>query len=177
MAWGNQKGMAINRYPICAAFYATVAQRLGYTQAEAESLGLARATFFAAAKNGFRKGGGKKHGASPHGFPTKASAQQPQVGSVNFAGLETQTTDVGGEQIAVFGGQKMTEFASRVRSKIEAIKPGSYAKLEQAILAELSQYSDAEINTGFAYKLYEKLRDTLRTETFYGVAAKKTRAA
>jgi len=53
------KKYVINRFPICAGFYAAVAEKIGYKKEKAYSFGLTRAIFFAAAKNGFR-GGYKK---------------------------------------------------------------------------------------------------------------------
>jgi hypothetical protein len=56
----------VGRFQVMALLQAARAKALGYTLDEAESFGLNRAIFYAAAKRGFKGGTGSKHAGEQH---------------------------------------------------------------------------------------------------------------
>lgn len=159
----------INRFPICAAWYMVVAKELGYSEAQAQSLGNARATFFAAAKNGF-KGAGKGKGAVPKAtgpFPTKASKKIAAPSHIDFCGLNT-TVDSRG--YAIFGGQVFTPemYKRGVEQKFEMKVSGAGYKHVIAEMEKLAHRYGKNLDSQLAYQVYSEIRDSFRTKEFYG---------
>src|SRR5690349_21318884 len=76
----------VGRFQVMALLQAARAQALGYPLDEAESFGLNRAIFYAAAKRGFKGGASSKHPGEQHTFreaPGKSIAktiQQDKLG-------------------------------------------------------------------------------------------------
>jgi hypothetical protein len=160
----------INRFPICAAWYMVVAKQLGYSEAQAQSLGNARATFFAAAKNGF-KGAGKSKGRAPKGsgsFPTKASAKVVAPSNINFCGLDTTVNSKG---YAIFGGQTFTPemYKSGVEKKFEMRVGAKGYKHLISKMEELARRYGKNLDGQLAYQVYSEIRDSFRTKEFYGL--------
>ena len=165
MTWAKLKtDEAINRFPICATWYTVIAELLGYTPNQSKSIGLARATFFARAKAG---GFGRKK---------KSEVKIPSVGNKptlekeikQFAGLDIYLSDNG---LAVFGGVEQTPlmYKKSVEDKIEKVLSGSYSRLFNAMKMYAADYTMLELNSPFAYNLYERIRDEYRTKKFYGI--------
>jgi len=164
----------INRYPICAYFYYRVAKRLGYSENEAKSLGLGRATFFAAAKRGFGFTGGrrKKSKGGRKGPFTKLPQlnKKQELDSIVFAGLETTIVYTDDGIRAVMGDQVMRpdRFDSYVLTKIDHFLGAErWAIMDEIIDAELDKYDNQTLNTQMAYKIYQAIRDVLREEQTY----------
>jgi len=172
MAWNRPKGdFVINRYPICAAWYYVVAQNIGYTEEEAKSLGIARATFFAAAKNGFKKGHGKKSSnTSSKSFPKMKTSNpsENETDVIHFCGLET-TIDPSTCN-AIFGGEiiEPEKFDKSVKSKfLNKVGDEGYEHLINEMRALASKYTAGELNSKLSYQLYTGIRDEFRKKEFY----------
>ena len=58
----------VGRFQVMALLQAARAKALGYPLDEAESFGLNRAIFYAAAKRGFKRGASSKHQGEQHAF-------------------------------------------------------------------------------------------------------------
>jgi len=164
----------INRFPVCAIVYKEAAELIGYDPGEAKSLGLSRAIFFAAAKRGFKGAGGKKY----RKFESEFEKQQlklkgydtDSVESLNFCGIGTYVIHTEDGAVRGFiGGQVITpeQYDSQVidRCIINGGEDG-YRKLRLFIRTLLSKLTRAELNSGVVYKVYEKIRDTVRASEF-----------
>ena len=175
MAWkrGPQGDFVINRFPICAAWYYSVARYLGYDDEQSKSLAIARATFFAAAKQGFKHAGGAgakkgaKGGAAP--FPAVPGAKEAlDTDSVNFCGLAVTIEMESG--LAVFGGeiQDPAKYDKGVLNKLVAkVGYNGYQHLIAEMDKLVRKHSKAEMNSNSAYKLYTDIRDEFRKKDFF----------
>lgn len=159
-----QNNTLINRYPICSLWYYCVAKHLGYTDKQAKTMAIARATFFAAAKGwGFKSQ--KKSSQSIKTFQDKLD-KQPNFEAVNFAGLSMYLDMADG--LAWFGDKKIKpeEFESKVELKIHKIDPNYFIQLLDYMDNLISKYTKQELNSSLAYKLYERFRDEVREPEF-----------
>ncbi|RLE38061.1 hypothetical protein DRJ17_05050 [Candidatus Woesearchaeota archaeon] len=159
---------AINRFPICAAWYYKTARYLGFDDETAKSLGLARATFFARAKQG--KWGGNSRPGKASTFPPDSSNEPTlEIEVVNFAGLESHIDVKSG--LAIFGGKLQTAemFDKRVKNKFANISPEAWDRLMSEFEKIMESYKKEEINSHLAYRLYEDIRDYTREKRFYGI--------
>src|SRR5215467_15780965 len=97
----------VGRFQVMALLQAARAKALGYPLDEAESFGLNRAIFYAAAKRGFKGGTGTKHPGEQHVFqetPTKSitkTVQQDTIGKeiAYYVEVDGKKRYVMGEQI------------------------------------------------------------------------------
>lgn len=180
-----QKKYWINRFPICALVYKEAAELLGYDEAEAKSLGHSRAIFFAAAIRGFgasvpkpkpyaSKEAAKKPGEMKKYYAVqdkliKAGIDPESYDIVSFAGLETYVVLEDGDIRAFFGGKviRPEDFSRAVEDKlVMAGGKEGYEKARSYIRDKLSDLSEAELNSGAVYKVYERLRDPVREIAF-----------
>jgi len=167
----------INRFPVCALVYREAAELLGYDPAEAKSMGLARAIFFNAAKNGRGGAGGKKYYPNKD-IEKKAVEQRKQlkgfdadsVEILNFAGIGTYVIHAEDGSVRGFIGGKPIppeQYDRSVRQKImDAGGELGYLKLKLHVIKRLSDLSPAELNSKAVYKIYESLRDDVRKMEF-----------
>ena len=161
---------AINRFPICATFYYRIALKLGYSEEEAKSLGLARAIFFAYSKSKSAGSWGRRKKTYRRPSRTEEIKQKPNFDIINFAGLETYILRENGKIVAIVGDQKQTpeKFDKNVARKFEwSIKEGAFKVVCRLIDERIKDYSVQELNSGTAYKLYKKYRDELRERSLY----------
>jgi hypothetical protein len=168
MAWNRAQGdFIINRFPVCAAWYYAVAKYLGYSDDEAKSLAMARATFFAAAKQGFRKGGSGNNKGGAGGIPA-LPGEGPNLDTLNFCGLAaTVDTDTG---LAIFGGEVQipAKYDNGVLNKFVAkVGMAGYIQLITEMTKLIEQHTKMEMNSNAAYKLYTSIRDEFRKREFF----------
>src|ERR1051326_3125086 len=72
-------GVMVGRFQVMALLQAARAKALGYPLDEAESFGLNRAIFYAAAKRGFKGGTGSKHPGEQHVLTERFGQAFPQA--------------------------------------------------------------------------------------------------
>jgi len=163
----------VNRFPICSLVFKEAAQMLGYDEEESKSLGHARAVFFAAAKRGFGSGPSKKSSMGKYYSDSKKMERQgvdPKTyGILNFAGLETYIVRIDGHIRAFFGGKvvRPEEFDNAdMERMIRGGGEAGYAKTRAYVRNKLSELNQYELNSGAVYKIYEKLRDSVREISF-----------
>jgi len=163
----------INRFPICSLVFKEAAEMLGYDEEEAKSLGHARAVFFAAAKRGFGSGPSKKSSMKKYYSDEKKMERQgidPSTYEIlNFAGLETYIVRENGHIRAFFGGKviRPEEFDhADLERMIRGGGEAGYVKTRNYIRAKLSELNQYELNSGAVYKVYERLRDSVREVSF-----------
>jgi hypothetical protein len=165
----------INRYPICALVYRIAAEMMNYSVAEAKSLALARATFFAAAKQGWGSWAPKGHGkgASKSSYTKvrdlrEAGADPNSQEELIFAGVGTHIVHVGNEIRAIFGGKLQTpeDYDRRVEHKLLVHGVGPYDKVVDYVVKKLEELNTYELNSTAVFKVYENLRDTVRQRSF-----------
>jgi len=165
----------INRYPICALVYKIAAEMMNYSTAEAKSLALARATFFAAAKRGWGSWSPKGHGKGPSKSSytrvkdlTAAGADPNSQEELIFAGVGTHIVHVGEEIRAIFGGKLQTpdDYDRRVENKLRGQGDEAYAKVANYIYDKLGELNPYELNSQATFKIYENIRDVVRQRSF-----------
>ena len=170
----KEKVFVINRFPIAATFYAAIARKIGYSEEEAYSFGLHRSIFMAAAKNGFRSGASKKRKYYPGKMSEKVTSivNIPEnMDQINFAGLGMNVVSLpNGEYRGIIGGEILTaeKFKRDIIEKFNRrIHPGAFEQCWNKINEIIKDFSDTELNSGTAYKLYQQYRDELRKPEVY----------
>jgi len=151
----------INRFPICALVYKVAAELMGYNKNEAKSLALARATFFAAAKNGFT---GKSRSTR-----TYQAIKDSPLDVMRFAGLDTFIIYKDDEIRGYFGGQimKPERYNSYVEGNIKArVGTQGLMALESYFKDKMKDWDTAQLNSNSVYQLYQRERDKVRTFDF-----------
>jgi len=169
----------INRFPICALWYCAVARALGYTESEAQSLGLGRAVFFAWSKNGQKRAKLKAHWPTKRrSDPSESPAETTLAGAdemLYFAGLQAPVVYVesGSGQPEVrytLGGEVFTPemFQRQVIQKLQAaLGPARCQRLWQYLQMRARSVPALELNGHLAYRIYESIRDLVRQPDFY----------
>lgn len=183
MAWNqNSEGYVINRFPICAAVHMVAARFMGYDLDVAKSLSLARAKFFAAAKNGGFRGKGSAKNAAKHskgGVPKKTTKELSKGDAVTFCGIEVYIDAKTGK--AVFGDKIIDAamFDKEVRDKlISKVGFNGYDHLINEITDMMKKYTKEELNSSnFVYQLYVGVRDEFRKWDFFADATAQEDAA
>ena len=175
MAWRKRApGEVINRYPVCAAWHYMVAKALGYSEDEAKTFGIARATFFAAAKQGFKGAGGSKAHTKPAGYKPKGNVfekketKTAEPDTVSFCGLNMTIDPETG--YAIFGGEavKPAQFDDKVAGAfIRKVGAGGYNHLLNEMQDLIKQYDLQALNSNYAFQLYTGIRDEFRMKDFY----------
>lgn len=154
----------INRFPVCALVYKVAGELLGYSENEAKSLGLTRATFFAAAKQGFGTRKSRK---------TYKELEDRKLDIILFAGLETYITEENGEIRGFFGDKVMepSRYNSYVEGKLKrAIGEEGLRELEDYFRNKMKDWPTQKLNGPYVYSLYQRERDKVRRDDFFSLA-------
>lgn len=159
----------INRFPVCALTYAVAAEKLGYDKDEAESMGLTRSIFFAAAK--FGKFRGQRVDVRKKIVASDASKRMDKDSDdmINFAGLGLYCVTVKGHFRGIMGGKiiEPEQFSRDVYGKmVNKAGQEAYDKTRAYIGAQLDKLNKDELNSAAVYKVYESLRDVVREVAF-----------
>jgi len=152
----------VGRFQVMALLQAARAQALGYPLDEAESFGLNRAIFYAAAKRGFKGGTGSKHAGEKHvlretpGRSTTKKVQQDALGDEVAYYVEMD-----GEKRYVMGDetQEPGDFRRQGAERFGQAFPQAW---EQAVqIVELADRATLESRRKFYEEVYKPRRDEL----------------
>lgn len=145
----------INRFPIFGVWGYVVAKRLGYSDDEAKSLAVARATLGAAAKAG-NLGSGKKHGAPGHFPPTPRALGVVDYEKMAFMGMSPYVAlTPEGEYRAVLTQKGMPQLIEpRKYTQSVQAKLGDHYQEVQTLLEQLADCFDPAVLGSQAYNLY-----------------------
>ena len=146
----------LNRFPLLSLWAREVARRLGYTAAEAESLGHAYAVLYA-----IRAAGKPKHKDDQPGATTAPAAPPSAPPQLSFAGDRLDVVyDTQGKVRGRVGGEK-PQTPERYRAHVAAKFPAGYRhQLEEAFRRVLKTYRPAELNSRLTYQLYDEWKKT-----------------
>jgi hypothetical protein len=154
--------MMVGRFQVMAMLQAARAVALGYSQDEAESFGLNRAIFYAAAKRGFKRGGGAPHpgesrtvNVTPTHHVTQ-SLQEDAVGSEHAYYVE-----IGGKKRYVIGDEAIQpeDFRRQVERRLGNAFPQAW---EQALQIVKQTGNDVlRSQRRFYEEVYKPRRDEL----------------
>jgi hypothetical protein len=144
----------LNRFPLLGLWAKEAARRLGYTKAEAESLGHAYAVLYAirAAAPHHRKKGEEaatKKPRKPAGPPTE---------HLEFGGDQLEVSHDGDGRVvgSVGGGAPQTAHSYEVSVR-DKFPPGWYDKLERAFRSLLRSYPPRAVRSGrVLYDVYDQ---------------------
>jgi hypothetical protein len=154
-----------SRFPICATFFYVAAKRSGvYTEEEAKSLSVAKATQYAGLKNRSGAGGPKA---------AKAKARilfgQPQIKEedriVFFSSPELPVVrNNDGELRGMFSDKifQPEHYDRSVVNRCDVQVKGGYLWLVDQVNTILSKYTQEEIKRLNVFDIYKKWRDELR---------------
>jgi len=145
-----------------ALLQAARAQALGYPLDEAESFGLNRAIFYAAAKRGFKGGTGSKHAGEQHvlreapGGSTTKTAQQDALGDevAYYVEMDGKKRYVMGDEI-----QEQGDFNRQVAERFGQAFPQAWEQAAQIV--GQTDRATLESRRKFYEEVYKPTRDDL----------------
>jgi hypothetical protein len=152
----------VGRFQVMALLQAARAKALGYPLDEAESFGLNRAIFYAAAKRGFKGGTSAKHPGEQHtlretpGRSITKTIQQDALGDENAYYVE-----IDGKKRYVMGDEILgpVDFSRQVSERFGQAFPKAW---EQAIqIVEQTDRATLEGRRKFYEEVYKPRRDEL----------------
>jgi hypothetical protein len=141
----------LNRFPLLGLWAKEVARRLGYTVAEAKSLGHGYAVLYAIRAARPAK---KEHAETKE--PRRQAQREPEE-TLSIAGDELPIEhDEHGKVRARVGGEK-PQTSHSYDASIEAKFPdGYYEKLEDAFRERLKSFKPGELDSRLTYELYDE---------------------
>tara|TARA_Y100000816_G_scaffold208788_1_gene154571 strand:+ start:373 stop:861 length:489 start_codon:yes stop_codon:yes gene_type:complete len=151
-----------NRYPLCSLVYFEAAKMLGYDNDEAASMAQGRASFFAAAKWGFKN----KH-------KVVDNPNINLVDSVPFAGIPAFILPAGaiegvdGIRCCTRDGDKVHQPSSYYKNESKIEKLVGVEGLEKLRKFVRNGLKNIEVNSNDVYKFYKNNRDKARMNKFY----------
>jgi hypothetical protein len=152
----------VGRFQVMALLQAARAKALGYPLDEAESFGLNRAIFYAAAKRGFKGGTSSKHPGEQHvlretsGRSTTKTIQQDALGDevAYYVEMDGKKRYVMGDEILESG-----DFRRQVAERFGQAFPQAW---EQAVqIVEQADRATLESRRKFYEEVYKPRRDEL----------------
>lgn len=152
----------VGRFQVMALLQAARAQALGYPLDEAESFGLNRAIFYAAAKRGFKGGTSSKHAGEQHvlrkatGRSTTKTVQQDALGDevAYYVEMHGKKRYVMGDEI-----QEPVDFRRQVAERFGQAFPQAW---EQAVqIVGQTDRATLESRRKFYEEVYQPRRDEL----------------
>ena len=151
--------LAINRFTVMSILQAARAETMGLSHDSALSWGLNRAIFFAAAKRGFKGGGGGK----PSGERAKADAWELEKGTY-YLGEDMAYTDESQNKLYFKIGDK-TQTPEDFKAKIESRFPSEklFKKAWDEAIKIVKGYDQKTLRSGEAFygEVYKPRRDLL----------------
>ena len=151
-----------NRYPLCSLVYFEAAKMLGYDNDEAASMAQGRASFFAAAKWGFKN--------------KNKVVDNPNINlvdSVPFAGIPAfilpagAIEDVDGIRCCTRDGDKVHQPSSYYKNESKIKKLVGVEGLEKLRKFVRNGLENLEVNSNDVYNFYKNNRDKARMNKFY----------
>ena len=151
----------VGRFQVMALLQAARAKALGYPLDEAESFGLNRAIFYAAAKRGF-KGASTKHPGEQHAFkeaPGKSITKTIQQDAIGDEGAYYVEMD--GKKRYVMGDEILEpdDFSSQVAARFGQAFPQAWGQAVQIV--EQTDRATLESRRHFYEEVYKPKRDEL----------------
>jgi hypothetical protein len=141
----------LNRFPLLGLWAEEAARRLGYTRAEAESLGHAYAVLYAIRARGKPKHAPEEKGAA------KKPRRRAGAETLEFAGdeLDIVRDTEGGVRGRV--GHEREQTPATYRASIAAKFPGGYYdKFREAFRRVLKNYPPRRLDSRLVYDLYDE---------------------
>jgi hypothetical protein len=152
----------VGRFQVMALLQAARAKALGYPLDEAESFGLNRAIFYAAAKRGFKGGTSTKHPGEQHMLRETPGKSIPKTIQQDALGDETAYyVEVDGKKRYVMGDEILDpdDFSKQVAERFGQAFPRAW---EQALqIAEQTDRETLESRRKFYEEVYKPRRDEL----------------
>ncbi len=168
--------MAVGRFQVMALLQAARAHELGFPLESAKSWGLNRAIFYAAAKRGFKGGGGAHEPPAAKGKgirPLSGKGREPSW--TGFGDDLAPGAEVGGKRLFVIGGEVQTEkdFERQIQSRFGV----GYAEAWEEALDYVRHFprETLESREGFYQDVYRPKRDDFATK-WTELSQKKTAA-
>lgn len=152
----------VGRFQVMALLQAARAKALGYPLDEAESFGLNRAIFYAAAKRGFKGGTGGKHPGEQHvlrGTPGRSITETIQQDALG--GEVAYYVEMDGKKRFVMGDEILEpgDFRRQVAERFGQAFPQAW---EQAVqIVEQTDRATLESRRKFYEEVYKPRRDEL----------------
>ena len=152
----------VGRFQVMALLQAAWATALGYPLDEAESFGLNRAIFYAAAKRGFKGGTGSKHPGEQHVLretPVKSvtkTIQQDPLGDevAYYVEMDVKKRYVKGDEIL-----EPVDFRRQVAERFGQAFPQAWEQAVQVV--EQTDRATLESRRKFCEEVYQPRRDEL----------------
>jgi len=152
----------VGRFQVMALLQAARAQAQGYPLDEAESFGLNRAIFYAAAKRGFKGGTGSKHVGEQHVLrETPAKSVTKTIQQDALGGGRTIKKKMDGKKRYVMGDEILEpgDFSRQVAERFGQAFPQAW---EQALqIVEQTDRATLESRRKFYEEVYQPRRDDL----------------
>jgi hypothetical protein len=141
----------LNRFPLLGLWAEEAARRLGYTRAEAESLGHAYAVLYAI------RARGQPHKPAEHEKKPVPKRKRPAAEEVEFGGDQLAVTRTDDDRVrGLVGGESPQTPASYRTSVAAKFPPGYYDKLQDAFRLVLRTYPPRQMKTRLVYNLYDR---------------------
>ncbi len=139
----------LNRFPLLGLWAEEAARRMGYTKAEAESLGHAYAVLYAIRAQRLRKPAKEKEEK-----PTRR--KRPRAETLAFGGDDLEVTHDDGQIRGLVGGEQPQTPQSYQASVRKKFPPTYYATLQKAFRQLLRHYPPSRLNSRLLYNLYDE---------------------
>jgi hypothetical protein len=151
----------LNRFPLLGLWAKEAAHRLGYSDAEAQTIGHAYAVLYAIRANSPSRPSVYKDKEAAESAAAAALAQPSDVELLEFGGDRLEVSrDTQGRLVGRVGGQlpqTPETFRYKVQSKFPA---GYYDKLEKAFRAVLEKLTPERLDSKLVYSLYDGWKKT-----------------
>jgi hypothetical protein len=142
----------LNRFPLLGLWAEEAARRLGYTRAEAESLGHAYAVLYAIRAQRLRHPAEAKEAKEPARARKRAATKQ-----IHFGGDDLDVTyDARGKVRGLVGGDKPQTPASYQASVQKKFPPGYYDRLQDCFRRLFKAYRPSMLQGRLVYNLYDE---------------------
>ena len=152
----------VGRFQVMALLQAARAKALGYPLDEAESFGLNRAIFYAAAKRGFKRGASSKHQGEQHTLKEAPGKSITKTIQQDALGDETAYyVEMDGKKRYVMGDEILEpdDFNKQVAERFGHAFPQAW---EQAVqIVEQTDRATLESRRHFYEEVYKPRRDEL----------------
>lgn len=140
----------LNRFPLLGLWAEEIARRLGYTVAEAESLGHAYAVLYAI------RASGKPHKKDTKPGAKKKAPKAPAVQKLSFCGDELDIVRTKGKVRGKVGRARPQTPETYQSNIVEKFPDGYYAKVQDAFRTLLRTYAPRQLDSRLAYELYDR---------------------
>jgi hypothetical protein len=141
----------LNRFPLLGLWAEEAARRVGYTKAEAESLGHAYAVLYAI------RARGKPKPAEGQPKKPRPAKKKPRARQVRFGGDDLDVTyGPDGKVRGLVGGAKPQTPQTYLAAVQKKFPPGYYDRLQKCFRRLLKQYPPSGLDSRLVYDLYDQ---------------------